>query len=128
MRPTLEKSWSSCKSVIIRSSGVFPDGPELRDSMCFTSKHNDHRLSKTVDSWCKPPGAEDASCEAALKAYFSLQTAALISLLHSNLDGLSDDEAAHRLKVAGPNILTSKKPPTNCSFFFRRCTIPSTIC
>ena len=36
---------------------------------------------------------------------------AVVSHLHSGLDGLTTQEAAARLKTTGPNLLSTKKPP-----------------
>ena len=112
MRPTLDRTWSSCKSVITRSREVSFNDSGLSHGMFSISERKTRPLRTIVYFWRKAPGAQDAPCEAVLKEYASLETAAVLSHLQTSLDGLSDAEAARRLKLVGPNVLSSKKPLT----------------
>jgi Mg2+-importing ATPase len=58
------------------------------------------------------PITEVPSCEASLKKFASIQPQAVLNHFQSSTFGLTDEEASRRLKIVGPNILTSKKPPT----------------
>ena len=62
--------------------------------------------------WHEAPAADGSSCEAILQTYASMSLDTAIDHLQSSLGGLTQEDAAARLKVAGPNILSTKKPLT----------------
>lgn len=64
------------------------------------------------DTWERPPCARNGSSEAILEAFASMTWDAVMRHLQTGLDGLTVQEAAARLKTAGPNLLSTKKPPT----------------
>lgn len=65
-----------------------------------------------TNNWRKAPGAYGGSSEAVLQAFASMPPGIAMNHLQASQDGLTQEEAAARLKVTGPNILSIKKPPT----------------
>jgi len=62
--------------------------------------------------WRRLPLARDTSCEAIIQAFASMPPGIALDHLCTRLDGLTELEAASRLKLAGLNLLSSKKPST----------------
>lgn len=62
--------------------------------------------------WQQSPPARDTSVEAVLQAYATLPTDSALGLLQTQMLGLLVEEAAERLGICGPNILSSRKPLT----------------
>lgn len=52
----------------------------------------------------------DGSPESSLRLLASLPSDAALARLNSDISGLTESEAASRLAVTGPNVLSSKKP------------------
>jgi Mg2+-importing ATPase len=63
-------------------------------------------------SWHKSPAAHGSSYEEILQAYASMPPDIAIDHLEAGYDGLTQEEVAVRLKAAGPNILSTNRPPT----------------
>jgi Mg2+-importing ATPase len=63
-------------------------------------------------NWREAPAAHSSSYEAVLQAYASMSPDMAIDHLQASQDGLTQEEAVARLKMTGPNILSTKKPPT----------------
>ncbi|KAM0273919.1 hypothetical protein ACHAQH_008123 [Verticillium albo-atrum] len=64
-------------------------------------------------SWSKgPPPASDSSADSTIRAYAAMDQVQLMSELQSGRDGLTATEAVDRLRIHGPNIVSSKKPPS----------------
>ena len=61
--------------------------------------------------WQKSKWAQNAKCEYVLEGYASKTVEDAMDCLSSSVNGLTEDEAAARLKTCGPNSLSSKKPP-----------------
>jgi magnesium-transporting ATPase (P-type) len=58
------------------------------------------------------PKVRVESSESMLKAIASMPLGSALEHLDSDIDGLTISEAASRLKIFGPNELTSTKPPS----------------
>ena len=69
-----------------------------------------HAEASTVD-WRKSPAVRSDTAEATLQAYASMNPDAALLRIQGTRDGLSQDEASSRLKIKGPNLLSTKKPP-----------------
>ncbi|KAI1971192.1 hypothetical protein LOZ53_004490 [Ophidiomyces ophidiicola] len=65
----------------------------------------------TDASWRHMPLAKDPTAPSVLRAFASLPMSMAFEYMESCRQGLSQAEADARLKIAGPNILTSKSPP-----------------
>src|SRR5687768_1815551 len=52
------------------------------------------------------------SAEDGLRTMAQMDLIAILESLSASIHGLTDSEAAHRLQVAGPNVISFKKPPS----------------
>ena len=59
----------------------------------------------------KAPTARENSTDSPLHDFAAMLPSAALSHLNTQLEGLDDVEVAARLKMSGPNIVSSKKPP-----------------
>lgn len=72
-----------------------------------------HSDANAARSWHSPPEAAQSSTpEGVLQGFASLPVDAALEHLQSGIAGLSNDEAAARLKFKGPNTMRSQKPPS----------------
>lgn len=98
MASAVHKTWADSKSILHGSKEMASD-VELIQGF-------------GTNSWYKAPAAHARSSEAVLQAFASMPPDIAMNHLETSQDGLTQEEAAARLKVTGPNILSSKRPPT----------------
>ncbi|PHH72000.1 hypothetical protein CDD80_4838 [Ophiocordyceps camponoti-rufipedis] len=63
-------------------------------------------------SWARPPSARDESPEAILYAFASAPMDHALAHLMTDVDGLTEAEAAMRRGIKGLNVLPTQKPPS----------------
>ncbi|TKA58160.1 hypothetical protein B0A49_12139 [Cryomyces minteri] len=61
--------------------------------------------------WQAAPALGPRSSDAALQAYASMTQTAALARLQTSMSGLTPEEVLVRLKVRGPNLLSTVKPP-----------------
>ncbi|KJF61014.1 magnesium-translocating P-type ATPase [Coccidioides immitis RS] len=65
----------------------------------------------THANWWHMPLAKDSTSPSILRAFASIPPDSALGYMQSCRQGLSQAEADARLKIAGPNVLSSKNPP-----------------
>lgn len=95
-----------CRIGLLKYGALQPDLPVVLSNTDCSADNS------PPGDWKNVLRGHDASPEASLRRLASLPSDGALSQLNSDINGLTEREAASRLAVTGPNLLPSKKPMT----------------